>query len=64
MPSPKAPKKAVKVFADRVHEAKVPFFIPELRMTVYVSPEANTNEIREKYIGQRDHNRKTVAATF
>lgn len=55
------PKKIVKVFSTRVHEAKVPFYIKELRMTVYVSPDAKMSDIRAKYIGQRDHNRKTVA---
>lgn len=41
---------------------KIPFFIPELRMTVMVSPHANTTEVRTKYLDQREFNLKRALA--
>jgi len=46
-------KKEVKVFKNRAHEAKVPFYIPELRMIVEISPGADRQSIKAKYIDQR-----------
>jgi len=46
-------KKEVTVFKTRIHEAKVPFYIPELRMTVEISPKADRKAVKEKYMAQR-----------
>lgn len=37
---------------------KIPFYIPELKATVYIEAGVNTNKVRERYLGiaQSAHN--------
>lgn len=55
--------KRVKMFTTRKVDLKsrVPVYIPELRMTVFVKPDANVADVRRKYIEQRDFNFQKVS---
>lgn len=55
-------KKVERVFETRKQDLtnKTTLYIPELRMTVYVSKDANVTEVRRKYLDQREFNLKKI----
>lgn len=52
-------ERAVKLAGLRMYK-KVPFYIPELKMTVYCEP-AKAADVRKKYLDLHEFNRKTIA---
>jgi hypothetical protein len=39
---------------------KLPLYIPELKMTVYVPADKTVGEVRRQYLGQRAANRESL----
>jgi hypothetical protein len=43
---------------------KIPVYIPELKMTVYASPDETIAQLRKKYIGQREYKNQRTRASW
>ena len=43
---------------------KIPVYIPELKMTVYASPDETIAQLRKKYLEQREFKRQRIKQPF